>query len=109
MATDVFKMKRNDTSPNISGVCKDADGVAIDITGASVRFHMKDKDGNTVVDAAASIGVAASGEVYYAWQAADTDIAGSFKGEFEVTYSGGAIETFPNDGYIPIRIYEDLL
>jgi hypothetical protein len=105
----MFKLKRNDTSPSISGTCQDVDGVAVDITGASVRFHMIDKDDVTVVDYAATIASAAAGTVRYDWLAADTDVGGGFRGEFEVTYSDSTIETFPNTGYIPIRIYDDLL
>ena len=107
MAT-VFDIKRNDTSPSIAGTVKDADGNAVDITGSSVRFHMLDKDDVVVVDAAATIVSAANGQVRYDWQAADTDVAGAFKGEFEVTYSTGYIESFPNTSHIPIRIFKDL-
>lgn len=107
--TDVFYIKRNDTSPSISGTCKDADDVVIDLTSATVRFHMLDDDGETVIDTAATLADAANGLVRYDWVAADTDTAGGFRGEFEVTYYDSTIETFPNRGFIPIRIYEDLL
>jgi len=107
--TDVFNIKRNDTAPAISGTCKDADDAAKNLTSATVRFHMLDDDGETVVDEAATLTDAANGIVSYAWAAADTDTAGGFRGEFEVTYSDSTIETFPNRGFIPIRIYEDLL
>ena len=109
MATQRFTIKRNDTAPNLAGVLKDADGNVKDITGATVRFHMLDKDDNTIVDAAATNSVPSAGRVYYPWDAADTATAGGFRAEFEVTYTDGTIETFPNTGYIPIRIYEDLL
>jgi len=105
----MFSIKRNDTSPSLSGTCTDASGAAIDISGATVRFHMLDTDGNTVVDAAAVIASGSGGVARYDWVAADTDVAGGFRGEFEVTYADGTIETFPNTSYIPIRIYEDLL
>ena len=105
----MFKLKRNDTSPSISGTCQDADGVAVDITSATVRFHMIDSNDVTVVDSGATIASGAAGTVRYDWLAADTDTAGGFRGEFEVTFSDATIETFPNTGYIPIRIYDDLL
>lgn len=104
----IFYIKRNDTSPAISGTCQDADGNAIDLSGAAVRFHMFDQYGNEVVDAAATIISAAAGTVKYEWQAADTDVAGFFHSEFEVTYSDSSIETFPNYGYQKVHVYEDL-
>ena len=109
MASNRFIIKRNDTAPALAATCQDADGNAIDITGASVRFHMIDKNDVTVVDAAATIVSASAGTIKYAWQAADTDESGSFRGEFEVTYSDSTIETFPNSNYIQIQIYDDLL
>ena len=101
-------IKRNDTSPDIQGTCLDAAGNAVDITGATVRFHMFDKNGTEVVDAAATIVTAASGIVKYSWIAADTATAGIFMSEFEVTYSDASIETFPNEGYTPVSIGADL-
>ena len=44
----------------------------------------------------------------YVWQTGDTDTAGTFQGEFEVTYTSGEIETFPNDGYIGIEVLADI-
>ena len=46
--------------------------------------------------------------VGYAWQTGDTDIPGTFQSEFEVTYSTGEIETFPNDGFLAIEIIDDI-
>jgi 5-hydroxyisourate hydrolase-like protein (transthyretin family) len=109
MATNRFNIKRNDTSPFLAGVLKDADGNVKDLSGATVRFHMVDKDETTIVDTAAVVTNATAGRVKYEWVAADTATSGGFRGEFEVTYSDATIETYPNTGYIPIRIYEDLL
>lgn len=49
-----------------------------------------------------------AGSVKYVWTATDTATAGSFQAEFEVTYTNGAVETFPNDQSISIVITEDL-
>ena len=105
----MFIIKRNATSPSLAGTATDSNDASIDISGATVRFHMLDTDGNTVVDAAATIASGPAGTMRYDWAAADTDVAGGFRGECEVTYADGTIETFPNTSYIPIRIYEDLL
>ena len=104
-----FYIKRNDTSPAMLASLQDANGDAVDITAASVRFHLRPISSQIVkVDADAVIVTAAQGEVRYNWQAADTDTIGSYQAEFEVTYSDGTIETFPNDGYIRVEIISDI-
>lgn len=104
-----FYIKRNDTSPALLASLQDANGTAVDMTAASVRFHMRQINSQVVkVDADAVIVAAEQGEVRYNWQTADTDTIGSYQAEFEVTYSDGTIETFPNDGYIPVNIVGDI-
>ncbi len=60
------------------------------------------------VDAPAVIEDADNGIVYYSWDAADTDTIGSYEAEFEVTFTGGEIETFPNNRYIEVEITDDI-
>jgi hypothetical protein len=104
-----FKLKKNDTSPILQTTITDAANNAVDLTGSSVRFHMKRYGASTAkVDAAATIYDEENGIVRYAWQSSDTDTGGSFIGEFEVTYSDGTIETFPNSGYIQIDVLDDI-
>ena len=104
-----FYVKQNDTSPAMLATLQDASGNAINITGASVRFHMR-KIGRTelIVDADVAIVTEESGLVRYDWDAADTDTIGSYQAEFEVTYADASIETFPNDGYIRVEITDDI-
>jgi hypothetical protein len=104
-----FFIKQNDTSPSLRAILKDGDEIAINLTGATVRFHMRTVGGETAaVDADASIVTAESGIVQYLWDAADTATVGSYQAEFEVTFSGGAVETFPNNGYIRVEITDDI-
>ena len=104
-----FTIKQNDTSPQIAATLQDGAGNAIDLTSATVRFHMKKIGAATaVVDADATIIDADTGRVKYVWVATDTATPGSFQAEFEVTYTNGAVETFPNDQSIAIVITEDL-
>jgi hypothetical protein len=107
MAT--FIIKQNDTSPSIVATLTDINGTAINVTGASVRFHMKNMSNNSlIIDQSATIVTAASGIVRYAWQSADTQKTGLYSCEFEVTYTDNSIETFPNDDKIIVSIESEV-
>ena len=103
MAASLFKIKQNDTSDDLGGTAgltlKDGDNNAVDITGASVVFSMRKKRGTPpkVVEQSATVVDAANGKVKYSWSVGDTDTPGEYTGEFEVTYGGGGIQTFPNN------------
>lgn len=106
----IFQIKRNDTSPGMTRTLRRADGSLADLTGAMVRFHMANPEtGVVIVDRPAFIiGPTTGGRVGYAWQAVDTATQGQFDAEYEVTFSDGTIETFPNGGFIRVLIGPDL-
>lgn len=109
-----FTIKRNDTSPALEYQLQDDGENAIDITGFSeVSFLMRKMAASTLSiddDTSGNVSVtdASSGLVRYNWQAADTSTAGEFEAEWEVEYSDGSVETFPNTGFIDIEINRDL-
>jgi hypothetical protein len=104
-----FYIKQNDTSPAMLATLQDADGNAVDITSATVRFHMRPIGSTQVtIDQAVVIVTPLSGIVQYNWQASDTATVGSYQVEFEVTYADASVETFPNDGYIRVEITDDI-
>ena len=104
-----FFIKQNDTSPAMQIQFLDGDGDPVSISGGTVKFKMsRFNTGEKIVDSNAIIANGEIGIAYYLWNAADTAQQGVFKSEFEVTYSDGYVETFPNDGYITIDIREDL-
>lgn len=106
--SNTFYLKRGDTSPSLLYALAPA---STDLTGASVRFSMKSLDADAIkVNRAAAVIVTetVTPTVRYDWLAADTDEAGTFLAEFEVTYPGGAVETFPNSGFITVRILGDI-
>ena len=99
MASDTFYIKKGDSAEDLTRTLKDADGNAVDVTSATIVFSMR-RDGsktNTVNRQSVTLVTAASGIVKYVWQAGDTALSGKFIAEFEVTYSGGKIQTFPNN------------
>lgn len=104
MAKD-FKIKQGNTAPTLKAVLQrlnedgEVEGPA-DLTGVdTVTFTMRNKATLVVqVDEGAAdvVGDPTLGEVEYEWQPGDTDIAGNYLGEFDVTYTNGKTETFPN-------------
>lgn len=103
-----FNIKQNDTSPSLRATLTDADLNPINLTGASVQFHMKSLDGALKIDTTMTIVDATGGIVQYDWQTGDTDTVGTYNVEFEVTYSDSSIETFPNNGNKVVSVVREL-
>lgn len=109
MPSTSFHITKNDTAPPIQATLKaGTPAAAVDLTGASVQFHMKDAAGVVKVDAAASITDATAGEVEYAWQVGDTDTAGRFQAEWEVTFPDATVRTFPTPGVTTVVIHGEI-
>jgi hypothetical protein len=89
---------------------KDQDGNPIDFSGAaSVTFLMYNSQGTQIVSAPGSIEAPlSSGVLRYAWAEGDTEEAGEFRAEFDVSYGAGGMLTIPAKGTVLVRIYEDL-
>jgi len=95
--TKIAYLKQNDTSPTLDVILTDSNGNVVDVTGASVRFHMQQIGEATLkVDAAATVVDGAAGHVRYTLQPGDTDTPGGYYAEYEVTFVDGKVETFIN-------------
>jgi len=107
---DTIHLKRGDTAPPVEATLRyAASGAPVDLTGASVLFVMRQPGADTPkVQRAATIVDAVAGAVRFDWQAADTDTAGAYVAELQVTLPGGAVMTVPNGGYLTVKILEDL-
>lgn len=104
-----FSIKRNDRSPAYEVTLEAPAGTPVDLTGCSVKFIMTLEGSSTAkVDAAAVVDSAADGEVSYSWGATDTDTAGLYRAEWQVTFAGGIKRTFPADGYLYVNVVADL-
>lgn len=112
--SDIFLIKRNDTGPVLEVQLKDGNKQPVPIFGATVVFNMGTIDGEVLVDrGAVTIVDQETGVVRYPWVAGDTSEAGTHRGEFEVTFIDGRVETFPKSAsasrnFIPIVIPEDI-
>ena len=105
-----FYIKEGDTSPAIEYALSPTD---ITLNGASVVFNMKDRRGQVKVNRqAATITddglLSDTPTIQYDWVAADTDTAGTYYAEFEVTYADTTVESFPNSGFITVEIEADI-
>jgi len=84
------------------------DGVAENLTDASVKFLISERTGGTAFSASATIVSAAAGTVSYQPSAGFPTTAGKYIQEWEVTFSDGRILTFPGNRHNKIKIIEDI-
>ena len=110
MPEETFYIKANDTASFLTRDLKDAFGAPVNVTGAAVVFSMRVKPAGAlkVTRQVCAVVAAGTGRVRYEWVAADTDVPDEYEGEFQVTYGNGRIQTFPNDGHIPIVVTDDV-
>lgn len=98
----LYRRQNDDESP-IEDELLDDDGETVPITGfIDVEFHLwKQSDGTVVVDDDTDGNVevpdAGAGEVTYDFADGDLSDTGAYWYEWQVTFSDGGIETFPND------------
>lgn len=110
MADADFNLKAHDVLPSIQAVLSTG-GQIVDLTTATaVTFIMRltGSTGSPKVDAAATVVAPTGGTVRYDWVGTDTDTAGNYQAEWQVTWPGGKKQTFPTIGYHSISIEADL-
>jgi hypothetical protein len=100
-----FYWKQGDTAPALAVTLRDGNGVAVDLTGATVRFHLVDAVARALMlNVAATVTSAATGQVRVNPATAQIPRPGNYLGEFEVTFADGTIETWPNDTDLQITV-----
>lgn len=108
-------LKEGDTEPNFEAQLLDGENKPVDlanVTGSALSFHMRQKGAPaTKIDSSSmTITSADKGQIKYEWadDGSDTDTPGEFDAEVELTDADGEITTFPGDGYVTIKIEEQL-
>ena len=112
MPEETFYIKQNDTASFLTRDLKDAFGAPVNVTGAGIKFSMRVKPAGTmkITREDGVIVNAGIGRIRYEWASdgSDTDTGDEYEGEFQVTYANGKVQTFPNDGHIPIVITDEI-
>ncbi len=102
-----MNVKQGDLFPDVETTVKDETGAAVDITGATLTFSMRNARDPSVrpVNGAAGVLVTANqGKIAYRWASGETNTPGTYEGEFRITPSAGDPFKVPTDGYITIVI-----
>lgn len=101
-----FETKQLDTRNALKATLKQ-DGAVINLTGCNCSFSMS-KNGKETINREINIIDPTNGVVLVTFSKEELQIAGSYKGEFIVTWSDGKAETIPNNDYLDILIRKNL-
>jgi hypothetical protein len=103
----IFYIKQNDTLPVLHCILQDVSGAAVDLTGAEVRFHMRDPHSlatAAAISADCVIDDALNGKVSYHWASGDTALASDYLADIRVIFADGSKISFPNNTEFSIHI-----
>jgi hypothetical protein len=113
MAILAYFTKQGDTAPAITDTLLDKSGAAVNLTGATVKFHAADRLANVVIANGTVTGIGGgsldtSGGVQYQQTAGDVATAQDLFVEWQVTFSDTRIETWPDSDQAIWRITQQL-
>lgn len=97
-----ISIKQGDTRHAIRATLKTVDSVPVDLTGARIVFKMSNRYEGLAINREAVYET--DGKVHFVFEGTETDKAGMYESEFEVTYTDGRVETFPHSGRIQVYI-----
>ncbi len=104
-----FYIKKGDILPVLHLTLKDANGDALDLTGATVQFNYRLRfPQGDVTTRDADIYDASNGVIEYYWEANDTATPGLYSGEFVVLFDGTEEMTLPAGGQFLFEIIGDI-
>jgi hypothetical protein len=106
------KLKAGDTLPVFKAQLLD-NGDPYDLTDKTPELHMNEEgtdiSSKTIDGVAMTVVDETAGEVEYQWDSSETETEGDYNLEVVVVDDTSSNErTFPTDGFVNVRIYEDL-
>ena len=101
----MFTTKQGDTRTALKATLTTASGEALTDV-ASIKFRMSDTLYKNKIDR--HVDIVALPEVAVIFTPAEVATEGNYYGEFVVEYTDSKVETFPNSGYINIKIEKNL-
>lgn len=104
MANEILVV--NDTGRKVEFILQE-NGLAKDITGATVLLHYRIADGTVKVKTMAIVAPATDGRVEYEFLVGDLDVPGDLDYEVQVTDVGGKITTFRESGS-KLHVFDEL-
>ena len=102
-----FQYKAGDTAPAFRIQLLNMVGLPQDLTGATARLLVFKPSGKKLAGALTVEG-GTDGYVNRSWATGDLNESGIYLAEVEVTFSGGATQTYPAYGHIRLIVSEQL-
>lgn len=92
-----IKVIQNDKLYDLNFTLQDSNGVAVDLTGSTIKLKVQKIDSAALkFTGTMAIVDATTGKCKYQVQATDFDATGKYYGEIEVTFTTNQISTFPD-------------
>lgn len=101
----IVKRKDNKTAMQCTLLNKYQD--LLDLTGCTAKFVMRTRT-DKFVEKTCTLTDAKNGSLIVVFSESDLNEVGVHRAHIVVTFSDGRKETFPNDSYIDVKIFDDL-
>ena len=105
--SDYITIKQNDTSRILYDTLY-VNSAVLNLSGSSVKLNLYDLNTQINAQYTASVVTPASGSVSIQFPATEVATTGSFLAEWQVVFGDNTQLTVPTDGWILIRVIDDL-
>jgi len=110
-----FTIGQGDSAAVLTGIVLDQQEQPVNINGAALLLRVAPIGGGSLivsgtahVDQVGDGSDGTRGDWSYEWKTGETDVPGFYLGQLEVTFQGGLTQTFPEPGFMLIKIEDQL-